>query len=84
MPRTSRTPGSPARANLGPLRQGQRLDTAETESSPTQEQLKAHSTTQETQRAPPAQMQTPPEQMRANKAPPELNIPHKCRKCTKI
>jgi hypothetical protein len=46
--------------SLGPLRQGQRLDTSETKSCSSKEHKPAKHT-----RAPPAHMQTPPEQVPA-------------------
>jgi hypothetical protein len=50
------------KTNLGPLRQGQRLDTSETKQCSSKEQT-TESKLEQPQRAPPAHMQAPPEPM---------------------
>jgi hypothetical protein len=51
------------KTSLGPLRQGQRLDTFETKQSSSKEHKPPKQSSKKPQRAPSAHMQAPPEQM---------------------
>jgi hypothetical protein len=54
------------KTSLGPLRQGQRLETSETKNKAQAKSANHRTKAQTPQRAPPAHMQAPPEQMHAN------------------
>jgi hypothetical protein len=54
------------KTSLGPLMQGQRLDTSETKAKLKQRARNTEPKLKQPQRAPPAHMQAPPEPMHAN------------------